>query len=73
VLLGFITFTGSLMAAGKLQEVIPTRTDHLSRPERGELRAVRHRGAVRRRAGGESRELAAVRGIVVLSLCSACC
>lgn len=25
VLLGFITFTGSLMAAGKLQEVIPTR------------------------------------------------
>ncbi len=25
VLLGFLTFTGSLMAAGKLQEVIPTR------------------------------------------------
>ena len=25
VLLGFVTFTGSLMAAGKLQEVIPTR------------------------------------------------
>jgi len=25
VILGFITFTGSLMAAGKLQEVIPTR------------------------------------------------
>jgi NAD(P) transhydrogenase subunit beta len=25
VLLGFITFTGSLMAAGKLQEIIPTR------------------------------------------------
>src|SRR5512134_3524610 len=25
VILGFLTFTGSLMAAGKLQEVIPTR------------------------------------------------
>src|SRR5690606_11076657 len=25
VLLGFLTFTGSLMAAGKLQEVLPTR------------------------------------------------
>ncbi|MEY2428763.1 MAG: H+-translocating transhydrogenase subunit beta [Verrucomicrobiota bacterium] len=25
VLLGFLTFTGSLMAAGKLQEIIPTR------------------------------------------------
>ena len=25
VLLGYLTFTGSLMAAGKLQEVLPTR------------------------------------------------
>ena len=25
VLLGFLTFTGSLMAAGKLQEILPTR------------------------------------------------
>ena len=25
VILGFLTFTGSLMAAGKLQEIIPTR------------------------------------------------
>ena len=25
MILGYLTFTGSLMAAGKLQEVIPTR------------------------------------------------
>ena len=25
VILGFLTFTGSLMAAGKLKEIIPTR------------------------------------------------
>jgi NAD(P) transhydrogenase subunit beta len=25
VILGFLTFTGSLMAAGKLREIIPTR------------------------------------------------
>src|SRR5437588_3891491 len=25
VILGFLTFTGSLMAAGKLQEIVPTR------------------------------------------------
>ena len=25
VILGYLTFTGSLMAAGKLQEVLPTR------------------------------------------------
>ena len=25
VILGYLTFTGSLMAAGKLQEIVPTR------------------------------------------------
>ena len=25
MILGFLTFTGSLMAAGKLQEIVPTR------------------------------------------------
>jgi NAD/NADP transhydrogenase beta subunit len=36
ILLGFLTFTGSLMAAGKLQELkwIPTAADHLPRAER---------------------------------------
>ena len=31
MLLGFLTFTGSLMAIGKLQEILPHAADHLSR------------------------------------------
>ena len=34
VLLGFLTFTGSLMAVGKLQEVLPTRPITYRGPER---------------------------------------
>ena len=33
VILGFLTFTGSLMAAGKLQEVMPTRPITYRGPE----------------------------------------
>jgi H+-translocating NAD(P) transhydrogenase subunit beta len=48
VLLGFITFTGSLMAAGKLQEIIPTRPityrfqNYVNLPA-GDRGGVRHR------------------------------
>ncbi len=43
VLLGFLTCTGSLMAAGKLQEVMPHAPDHLQRAEHHQLRAARDR------------------------------
>ena len=40
VILGFLTFTGSLMAAGKLQEIIPTRPITYTRPKRDQLLAA---------------------------------
>ena len=42
-LLGFLTFTGSLMAMGKLQEVLPQRPITYPQAERRQLSAVRHR------------------------------
>ena len=50
VILGFLTFTGSLMAAGKLQEIDPDAADHLPRPERHQPRAARDRHRRRRLA-----------------------
>jgi hypothetical protein len=49
-LLGFLTFTGSLMAMGKLQEVLPQRPITYKQSERRQLHAVRHRGGTRRAA-----------------------
>ena len=48
VILGFLTFTGSLMAAGKLQEVMPDAADHLQGPERRQPGAARDRHRHRR-------------------------
>ena len=48
VVFGALTVTGSFMAFGKLQELIPGRPAHLSGPERGQRRALRRpRSAVR--------------------------
>ena len=41
VMFGALTVTGSFMAFGKLQELLPGAPDHLPRAERGEHRAVR--------------------------------
>ncbi len=41
IVLGFLVFTGSLMAAGKLQEWLPQRPIVYPGPERGELRGAR--------------------------------
>ena len=38
VVIGGLTFTGSLMAAAKLQELLPGAPDHLPGPERLQLR-----------------------------------
>ena len=56
IILGFLTFTGSLMAAGKLQEVkwIPAAAGHLSAAERDQPRAVRDRVGGGRRARAPS-------------------
>ena len=43
-LLGFLTFTGSLMAFGKLQEILPTRPITYKNQNADQLRAVRDRG-----------------------------
>ena len=48
VILGYLTLTGSLMAAGKLQEIIPTRPITYPRPERRQPRLA---GDCRRRRG----------------------
>ena len=46
MILGYLTFTGSLMAAGKLQEIDPDAADHLPRPEpRQPRRCSRSRSA----------------------------
>ena len=47
VILGFLTFTGSLMAAGKLQEVIPTRPITYRGQNAVNFALLAHRGAVR--------------------------
>ena len=44
VILGSLTFTGSLMAAGKLQEILAAAADHVQGPE---LRQPRAAGAAR--------------------------
>ncbi len=41
VMFGSLTITGSLMAFGKLQGILPEPADHLSLPERNEHRPVR--------------------------------
>jgi hypothetical protein len=41
VILGYLTCTGSLVAAGKLQEVIPDAADRVSRTEPHQLHAAR--------------------------------
>ena len=43
VILGFLTFTGSLMAAGKLQEIVPTRPITYREPEPRQPGAARDR------------------------------
>ena len=44
MILGFLTFTGSLMAAGKLQEIMPTRPITYRGPEPHQPVAAGHRG-----------------------------
>ncbi len=57
IILGYLTFTGSLMAAGKLQEVkwVPQRPGDLSAPERDQPGAARDRGRAGHRPGPASR------------------
>jgi len=43
--LGYLTFTASVMAFGKLQEIVPTRPHHVSRTERRQPDASRDRGS----------------------------
>ena len=47
-LLGFLTFTGSLMAMGKLQEILPSRPITYRNQNADQLPAVRHRARPRR-------------------------
>ena len=51
VILGSLTFTGSLMAAGKLQEILPQRPDHLSRTEHRQPLGSRRGHCAHDRAG----------------------
>ena len=48
VILGFLTFTGSLMAAGKLQEILPTRPITYKGQNLVNLVLLRRRGRHRR-------------------------
>ena len=74
-LLGFLTFTGSLMAMGKLQEILPLAPDHLPEPEPDQPRAVRHRASALgvRADPGPHRHLALSRSSPAWRCCSASC
>ena len=55
MLLGFLTFTGSLMAVGKLQEVLPQRPITYRNQNVINLAAVRHRAGARHPADSGAR------------------
>ena len=55
VILGFLTFTGSLMAAGKLMEIIPTRPITYKGQNAINLSLLGRRDPGRRAAGDSSR------------------
>ena len=58
MILGYLTFTGSLMAAGKLQEIIPTRP----MTYRGQNFVNLGAAGDRRRCGGAPARSARARG-----------
>jgi NAD(P) transhydrogenase subunit beta len=62
VILGYLTFTGSLMAAGKLQEIIPTRPITYPGQNVVNLGLSRDRGDRERRARRPTRVVATLPG-----------
>ena len=73
-LLGFLTFTGSLMAMGKLQEVLPQRPITYRNQNFVNFAAVRdRRGAGRAADPGSHRHLDLSRSSPGWRCCSACC
>ena len=54
VVIGALTFTGSLMAAAKLQELLPRTADHLPGPERHQPGPARRHRRVRDLPGGHA-------------------
>ena len=73
-LLGFLTFTGSLMAMGKLQEVLPQRPITYRNQNADQLRAVRDRRGPGRAADRRSPPTPGCsRSSPAWRCCSACC
>ena len=73
-LLGFLTFTGSLMAMGKLQEILPQRPiTYQDQNVSTSLLFAIARGAGRAAGDGPHRHVPVSRSSLAWRCCSACC